>query len=56
MVDIAPGVGITFIKRQELADIKLGDSLGKVLAQLQDSLSIFGTLKLVVPPVMDADT
>ena len=49
MVDIVPGAGITFLKRFELKEIKIGDSLNKVLALLQDNLSIFGTLKLVVP-------
>jgi len=47
MVDIEPGQGVSF--SQGRASIALGDSLNKVMALLQDSLSIFGTIKLVVP-------
>jgi len=48
MVDIHPGEGLVFARGAK--QIRIGDSLNRVLTTVQDSLSVFGTIKLVVPP------
>ena len=47
MVDLVPGVGLTLTR--SASHLRFGDSLGKVLAMIQDSLSLFGTVKMIVP-------
>ena len=48
MVDIQPGEGLFFA--QGTKQIRLGDSLNRVISLVQDSLSVFGTIKIIVPP------
>lgn len=53
MVNISPGIGLNFARDSK--QIRLDDSISKVLTILQDSLSIFGTIKLVVPEAAKQD-
>lgn len=48
MVDITPGVGLSFAQGTHM--LKIGDSLNRVITLLQEHLSVFGTIKVVIPP------